>query len=208
MGITTSRYHIQMPRYASRSWRSFDPAALARRRDVAAAAPVGPGRVLGLDPGSLRTGFGIVDCDGRGEVHVASGCVQVRGTNMALRLHQIHRRLVELVEQYRPDEVAIERVFIHRNPDSALKLGQARGAALTAAVAGGASVFEYAPRAVKLAVVGHGGADKAQVAHMVKVLLSIGESVTTDVSDALAIALCHAHARRSVGRLAAMGSPR
>lgn len=163
--------------------------------------------MLGLDPGSLRTGFGIIDCDARGEVHVASGCVQVRGTNMALRLHQIHRRLVELVEEYRPDEVAIERVFIHRNPDSALKLGQARGAALTAAVAGGAAVFEYAPRAVKLAVVGHGGADKAQVAHMVQVLLSIGEPATADVSDALAIALCHAHARRSVGRLAAMGSP-
>src|SRR5690606_34582621 len=174
-----------------------------RRRDVAAPA-AGPGRVLGLDPGSLRTGFGIVDCDARGEVHVASGCVQVRGPNMAQRLHQIHRRLVELVEEYRPDEVAIERVFIHRNPDSALKLGQARGAALTAAVAGGAAVFEYAPRAVKLAVVGHGGADKAQVAHMVQVLLSIGEPATADVSDALAIALCHAHARRSVGRLAAM----
>lgn len=196
-----------MPRYASRSWRSFDPTALVERRAVAAPA-AGPKRVMGLDPGSLRTGFGIVDCNGQGETHVASGCVQARGTNMALRLHQIHRRLLELVEQYRPDEVAIERVFIHRNPDSALKLGQARGAALTAAVACGASVYEYAPRAVKLAVVGHGGADKAQVAHMVQVLLSIGEPATADVSDALAIALCHAHARRSVGRLAAMGSTR
>ncbi len=196
-----------MPRYASRSWRSFDPAALVERRAVTTPVAV-PKRVMGLDPGSLRTGFGIVDCDARGESHVASGCVQVRGTNMALRLHQIHRRLLELVEQYRPDEVAIERVFIHRNPDSALKLGQARGAALTAAVACGAAVYEYAPRAVKLAVVGHGGADKAQVAHMVQVLLSIGEPATADVSDALAIALCHAHARRSVGRLAAMGSAR
>src|SRR5690606_23310512 len=109
VGITTSRYHIRMPRYASRSWRSFDPAALAQRREVVPPA-VGPRRVLGLDPGSLRTGFGIVDCNQQGEVHVASGCVQVRGPNMALRLHQIHRRLVELVAEYRPDEVAIERV--------------------------------------------------------------------------------------------------
>jgi crossover junction endodeoxyribonuclease RuvC len=207
--VTTSRYHIRMPRYASRSWRSFDPATLAERREVAVpAADSLPKRVMGLDPGSLRTGFGIVDCDGRGESHVASGCITVRGTNLAVRLHQIHRRLLELVEQYRPDEVAIERVFMHRNADSALKLGQARGAALTAAVAGGASVYEYAPRAVKLAVVGHGGADKAQVAHMVCVLLSIETPSSADTSDALAIALCHAHARRSVGRLAAMGSPR
>lgn len=194
-----------MPRYASRSWRSFDPAALAERASVAAEAPM-PRRVLGLDPGSLRTGYGIVDCDARGDVHVASGCVQVRGTSLALRLHQIHSRLVELIEAYRPDEVAVERVFMHRNADSALKLGQARGAALTAAVVRGAAVFEYAPRAVKLAVVGHGGADKAQVAHMVCVLLSIGEPATADVSDALAIALCHAHARRTAGRLASMGA--
>lgn len=166
----------------------------------------GPKRVLGLDPGSLRTGFGIVDTDGRNDVHVTSGCVQVRGTSLAMRLHEIHRRLVELIDEYRPDEVAIERVFMHRNADSALKLGQARGAALTAAVARGATVYEYAPRAVKLAIVGNGGADKAQVAHMVRVLLSIGEPATSDVSDALAIALCHTHARRTAGRLAAMGA--
>jgi crossover junction endodeoxyribonuclease RuvC len=96
---------------------------------------------------------------------------------------------------------------MHRNADSALKLGQARGAAICAAVTGGATVYEYAPRAVKLAVVGNGGADKAQVAHMVRALLAIGESATHDVSDALAIALCHAHARRSAARLAAMGAP-
>jgi crossover junction endodeoxyribonuclease RuvC len=197
-----------MPRYASRSWRKFDPESLAERRGVPEAAPfTGTRRVMGLDPGSLRTGYGIVDSDGRGDVHVASGCVQVRGPNLALRLHQIHRRLLELVEEYRPDEVAVERVFMHRNADSALKLGQARGAALTAVVAHGATVYEYAPRAVKLALVGNGGADKAQVAHMVRVLLSIGEPATSDVSDALAIALCHSHARRSASRLAALGTP-
>jgi crossover junction endodeoxyribonuclease RuvC len=204
--MTLSRYHIHMPRYASRSWRSFDPAAQAERPG-ATTAFTAPKRVMGLDPGSLRTGYGIVDCGERGEKHVASGCVQVRGTSLAQRLHLIHRRLLELIEEFRPDEVAVERVFMHRNADSALKLGQARGAALTAVVARGAAVYEYAPRAVKLAVVGHGGADKAQVAHMVCALLSIGEPATADVSDALAIALCHAHARRTAGRLAAMGAP-
>lgn len=195
-----------MPRYASRSWRSFDPARLA---EPARIAPVvaGPRRVLGLDPGSLRTGYGIVDCTARGETHVASGCVQAKGIDLAQRLHLIHRRLLELVEEFRPDEVAVERVFMHRNADSALKLGQARGAALSAVVVRGATVYEYAPRAVKLAVVGHGGADKVQVAHMVRALLAIGQPATADVSDALAIALCHAHARRTAGRLAAMGAP-
>ncbi|HWL61377.1 MAG TPA: crossover junction endodeoxyribonuclease RuvC [Steroidobacteraceae bacterium] len=198
-----------MPRYASRSWRSFDPARLVEARSVAAPAPAStarPGRVLGLDPGSLRTGYGIVDCNERGETHVASGCIHVKGADLARRLHLIHQRLLELVEQFRPDEVAVERVFMHRNADSALKLGQARGAALTAVVARGAAVYEYAPRAVKLALVGTGAADKAQVAHMVRALLAIAEPATHDVSDALAIALCHAQARRTAGRLAAMGS--
>jgi crossover junction endodeoxyribonuclease RuvC len=190
-----------VPRYARRSWRNFDPAAPVRQ----AAVPSVPRRVLGLDPGSLRTGYGIVDCiDGR-EAHVASGCVRASGTDLALRLRHIHREVSGLVERFRPDEVAIERVFMHRNPDSALKLGQARGAALAAAVALGATVHEYAPRAIKLAIVGTGAADKAQVAHMVQILLSIARPDTSDVSDALAIALCHAHARRTAGRIAAMG---
>lgn len=197
-----------MPRYASRSWRSFDPATLAARRVAVSAVSVvhaAPRRVLGLDPGSLRTGYGIVDCDKQGERHVASGCVHAKGTDLAMRLHLIHRRLLQLVEEFRPDEVAVESVFMHRNADSALKLGQARGAALTAAVAQGAQVYEYAPRAVKLAIVGNGGADKVQVAHMVRALLGIGATTTSDVSDALAIALCHAHARRTAAQLAAMG---
>jgi len=163
-----------------------------------------PRRILGLDPGSLRTGFGIVDCVGGAEKHVASGCLRATGTDLALRLRYIHEQVSLLVKQYGPDEVAIERVFMHRNADSALKLGQARGAALSAAVASGAAVYEYAPRAIKLAVVGNGGADKAQVAHMVQALLTIGKPATTDVSDALAIALCHAHARRSASRMAAL----
>jgi crossover junction endodeoxyribonuclease RuvC len=160
--------------------------------------------VLGLDPGSLRTGYGIVDCRGNKDTHVASGCLRAAGTNLAERLHFIHGEVTLLIERYAPDEVAIERVFMHRNADSALKLGQARGAALSAAVAGGAVVYEYAPRAIKLAVVGTGAADKAQVAHMVQLMLAIGKPATADVSDALAIALCHAQARRTAGRLAAL----
>jgi crossover junction endodeoxyribonuclease RuvC len=195
-----------MPRHARRSWRSFDPATLGAR--PVAASPALPRRVLGLDPGSLRTGYGIVDCSGNRETHVASGCVRASGASLAPRLRLIHEQVLALVQQYRPDEVAIERVFMHRNADSALKLGQARGAALSAAVACGAAVYEYAPRAIKLAVVGTGAADKAQVAHMVQVLLAIGKPATADVSDALAIALCHAQSRRTAGRLAAMDAVR
>lgn len=163
-----------------------------------------PRRVLGLDPGSLRMGFGVIDCKPRGEAHVASGCIRVAGADLAGRLRHIHEQVLAIVMQYEPDEVAIERVFMHRNADSALKLGQARGAALCAAVAQGAAVYEYAPRAIKLAVAGTGAADKAQVSHMVQVLLAIGEPATADVSDALAIALCHAQNQRAASRLAAL----
>ena len=194
-----------MPRYASRNWRSFDPEAAVAR--APAAVPL-PRRVLGLDPGSLRMGFGVIDCKPVGETHVASGCIRVTGADLAMRLRHIHEQVLAMVVRYEPDEVAIERVFMHRNADSALKLGQARGAALCAAVAQGAAVYEYAPRAIKLAVVGTGAADKAQVSHMVQVLLGIGEPATADVSDALAIALCHVQARRVSSRLSSMEATR
>jgi crossover junction endodeoxyribonuclease RuvC len=172
---------------------------------VRAAAAL-PRRVLGIDPGSVRMGFGVIDCKVRGETHVASGCIRPVGADLASRLRHIHEQVLAVVTQYEPDEIAIERVFMHRNADSALKLGQARGAALCAAVALGAAVYEYAPRAIKLAVVGTGAADKAQVSHMVQVLLSIGEPDTADISDALAIALCHVQNRRTATRLANLES--
>jgi crossover junction endodeoxyribonuclease RuvC len=165
-----------------------------------------PRRILGLDPGSLRTGYGVIDCRAGKDIHVASGCVRASATGMANRLWQIHEHLLAVIAQYQPDEVAVEQVFMHRNVDSALKLGQARGAALCAAVAQGAEVYEYAPRAIKLAVVGTGAADKAQVSHMVQVLLAIAEPATPDISDALAIALCHAQNRRAACRLSALGA--
>lgn len=166
-----------------------------------------PRRVLGLDPGSVRMGFGVIDCQPGGELHIASGCIRSAGAGLAARLRHIHEQVLAIVAQYQPDEVAIERVFMHRNADSALKLGQARGAALCAAVAGGAAVYEYAPRAIKLAVVGTGAADKAQVSRMVQMMLAIAQPATADVSDALAIALCHVQNRRSTSRIASLEAP-
>jgi crossover junction endodeoxyribonuclease RuvC len=152
-------------------------------------------RILGLDPGSRITGYGVVDAGGHGVRYVASGCIRVGNGAMAGRLLEIHRHVTELVDSFGPGEIAIERVFMHRNPDSALKLGQARGAALCGACHGGAPVFEYAPRAVKQTVTGTGGAEKAQVMHMIKALLSLQGRLSADAADALAIALCHAQHR-------------
>jgi crossover junction endodeoxyribonuclease RuvC len=151
--------------------------------------------VLGLDPGSRRTGFGVVDCEGNAQIHVAHGCIVAQGEALATRLRAIFEGVDRLIATYRPDEIAVERVFVNRNVDSAMKLGQARGAALCA-VPVGTSVFEYAPRAIKLAVVGSGAAEKAQVAHMMKVLLQLAILPGPDAGDALAVALCHANSRR------------
>ncbi len=152
-------------------------------------------RILGLDPGSRITGYGVVDVGQSGVRYVASGCIRVGNGAMAGRLLEIHRHVTELVNTFAPGEIAIERVFMHRNPDSALKLGQARGAALCGACHAGAPVFEYAPRAVKQTVTGTGAAEKAQVLHMVKALLTLQGRLSADAADALAIAVCHAQHR-------------
>jgi crossover junction endodeoxyribonuclease RuvC len=156
--------------------------------------------VLGIDPGSRITGFGIIDTDGRQSRHVASGCIATPAGDFTVRLGAIFGGVAELVERHRPAEVAVEQVFMARNASSALKLGQARGAAISAVVNAGLPVYEYTPRAVKQAVVGTGGAEKPQVAHMVAVLLNYREHLAADQADALAVALCHAHA--SAGRAA------
>jgi len=175
-----------------RSWRNFDPQTVAVGPQIKQTANL---RILGLDPGSRRTGFGFVDCRGGEYAHVANGCIKCTEDSMAGRLRRIFEEVAALIAQHKPDEIAVERVFVNRNIDSALKLGQARGAALSA-IPPGAPVFEYAPRAIKAAVVGFGGADKGQVAHMMTVLLKIEQTITSDASDALAIALCHAQSRR------------
>jgi crossover junction endodeoxyribonuclease RuvC len=186
-----------MARYPARtSWRNYRPGAVeVRAPSVARMLPAGITRILGLDPGSLRTGFGVIDCE-RGTLRiVAQGCIATSGGPLADRLRLIHARVAELIVTHRPAEIAVERVFLSKNADSALKLGQARGAAL-AAVPATLGVHEYAPRAIKLAVVGIGGAEKTQVAHMVKRLLAIDLKLAADAADALAIAICHAHSRK------------
>lgn len=159
-------------------------------------------RILGLDPGSRVTGFGVVDTGQGGLRYVASGCIRVGNGAMAARLLEIHRHVTELVDTYAPGEIAIERVFMHRNPDSALKLGQARGAALCGACHAGAPVYEYAPRAIKQTVTGTGAAAKGQVQHMIKALLTLQGRLSADAADALAIAVCHAQHRGILRRRA------
>lgn len=150
-------------------------------------------RILGIDPGSRITGYGIVDVVGREVTYVDSGCVRLADEAMPLRLMMIHQAIAELVRQYRPQEFAIEAIFVHKNPNSALKLGQARGVAICAAVLAQLPVSEYAAKSIKQAVVGKGGADKAQVQHMVKILLGRTGKIQSDAADALAVALTHAH---------------
>ena len=201
-----------MSRYRTRSWRALDVSTLAEGRLASGASGVrvaeararpAPAlnvpplnvKILGLDPGSRRTGFGVIECRGADYKHVAHGCIAVAGLELADRLRRIFEVLTELISEHGPGEIAVERVFVNRNVESALKLGQARGAALCA-IPEGVPVFEYAPRAIKLALVGSGAAEKAQVGHMIKTLLQLDEKLSPDASDALAIAVCHAHTRR------------
>jgi crossover junction endodeoxyribonuclease RuvC len=159
-------------------------------------------RILGIDPGSLVTGYGLIEACGQDARHLASGCIRTPAGELPRRLQAIYDALAEIVGRFAPAEIAIERVFISRNPDSALKLGQARGAALCATFGAGASIHEYAARAVKQAVVGYGAADKQQVQHMVRLLLRLERAPAADAADALAVALCHAQLRRTAALLA------
>jgi crossover junction endodeoxyribonuclease RuvC len=158
-------------------------------------------RILGIDPGSRLMGYGLIDSDGSASRYVASGCLKVTGNSLSDKLGLIFRELSELIGAYRPHQLAIESVFMHRNADSALKLGQARGAAICAAVCNDLPVSEYAPREIKQAVVGKGGADKQQVQHMVCVLLNLSRTPQADAADALAIALCHSYQQHALRRV-------
>jgi crossover junction endodeoxyribonuclease RuvC len=163
----------------------------ARAVSVRGADPAGV-RVLGIDPGSQRTGFGVLDAVGPRLTYVASGVIRTQKGEFADRLCEIFRCVQTIVAQYRPHEIAIERVFVNRNPDSALKLGQARGAAICGTVDANAEVFEYATRQIKQAVVGSGSAEKAQVQLMMKSILKLDGPLSPDAADALAAAVCHA----------------
>ncbi len=154
-------------------------------------------RILGIDPGSVRTGIGIVDADAIGRcVHVHHSALHVGGDeHFPRRLKAILDGIWALIDHYRPEEVAIERVFLAKNPDSALKLGQARGAAICAVVSRDLPVHEYSPMQIKGAVVGRGAADKTQVQYMTSMLLGIEKNLQADAADALAVAITHAHTR-------------
>ncbi|HQU15991.1 MAG: crossover junction endodeoxyribonuclease RuvC [Gammaproteobacteria bacterium] len=165
-------------------------------------------RILGIDPGSRITGYGVIDVVGTRACYVASGCIRVQGTDLASRLRLIFEEVRQIVDGYRPEQVAIERVFLHRNVDSALKLGHARGVALCAAALGSVPVTEYSAREIKQAVVGTGAAAKVQVQHMVRQLLGLDASPQSDAADALAVALCHSHTGATLLRLPLAGRVR
>ncbi|WP_028294198.1 crossover junction endodeoxyribonuclease RuvC [Oceanobacter kriegii] len=148
--------------------------------------------ILGIDPGSRLTGFGVIRVIGQKTEYLTSGCIRCGEGEIPDRLNIIHSSISSLIDQVQPDQYAIERAFMGKNADSALKLGQARGVALLVAAQKGLPVFEYAPRAIKQAVTGMGGADKSQIQHMVQSLLKLPGKPQADAADALAIALCHA----------------
>ena len=147
--------------------------------------------VLGIDPGSRRTGYGLLAVRDRSVGYVASGCIKAEIGDIPQRLGIIYRGVSELIDQFNPTELAIEEVFLAKNASSALKLGQARGVAIAAAVAGELPVHEYAAKRVKQSLVGTGRGSKEQVAHMVRILLKLPGAPQADAADALAIALCH-----------------
>ncbi len=154
--------------------------------------------VLGVDPGSRVTGYGLIELAAKPfrVRYIDSGCLRLKAADLPQRLAEIFHRLGELIRLYRPTQMAIEAVFVSRNPGSALKLGQARGAAIVAGSVAELPVFEYSPRQVKLAVVGHGGAEKHQVQEMMRSLLKLDFVPASDEADGLAIAWCHGHCHR------------
>lgn len=158
--------------------------------------------ILGIDPGSRLTGYGVVRQTGQKFEYIASGCIRLTLNDIPDRLKQIFDGISEIIQQTQPDVFAIEQVFMARNPDSALKLGQARGAAIVAAKNAGLEVFEYSARQVKQAVVGTGAADKTQVQHMIRTLLKLPGNPQADAADALAVAMCHGHTHQSLVQMA------
>ena len=158
-------------------------------------------RILGIDPGSRITGFGVIEITEGQLTYVTSGCIRVEGKALPERLKSIFNSVSEIVTDFRPDEMAVEQVFVKNNVDSALKLGQARGAAICAGVTQDLEIFEYTPTQIKQAIVGRGHADKAQVQFMVRAILSLPGLPQQDAADALACALCHRHTRETLGQL-------
>ncbi|MEX0618046.1 MAG: crossover junction endodeoxyribonuclease RuvC [Pseudohongiellaceae bacterium] len=158
--------------------------------------------ILGIDPGSRKTGYGIINSVGSKLEYIVAGCIRTTGEPHSERLKQIFDGLCDIIEEYSPHQSAIEEVFMGRNVASALKLGQARGSAMVACLHHNLPPDEYSARQVKQAIVGRGAADKAQVQHMVKALLRINIKLQEDAADALAVAICHANTQASLIRVA------
>ena len=154
--------------------------------------------ILGIDPGSRITGYGIIRCQGRKMQYLGSGCIRTESKEFPPRLKIIFDGISEIICQYKPNQFAIEKVFLAKNADSALKLGQARGAAIVAATVADLPVAEYSATQIKSAVVGTGRADKSQVQHMVTQMLGLPSSPQADAADALAAAICHCHTFESL----------
>jgi len=163
-------------------------------------------RIIGIDPGLRRTGWGIVDCAGMRLVHVADGvATSDDGLGLGERLVQLRDQLVAVIAAWQPQEAAVEETFVNRDARATLKLGQARGIAMMVPAAAGLAVAEYAPNMVKKSVVGSGHAEKEQIRHMVGVLLPRAKPASADAADALAIAICHAHHRAQRSLVRALG---
>ena len=163
--------------------------------------PVATTRILGIDPGLRVTGFGVVDQRGNQLVYVASGVIRVPDGELPVRLATIFARVGELIETYRPQHTAIEKVFVNVNPNSTVLLGHARGAAITALASAGLPVAEYTALQIKQAVVGYGKASKEQIQHMIVRLLTLPGTPSRDAADALACAVCHAHGFQAISAL-------
>lgn len=154
--------------------------------------------ILGIDPGSLHTGFGIIQKEKNNLTHIAHGTIHAKGRDVPLRLHHIYRELCDMIALHRPDEAAIEEVFMQINIQSALKLGQARGAALIALAQYGLIIAEYSPREIKKTATGFGAASKEQIQFMVRAQLKLTHAPQADAADALAIAICHAQHHKPI----------
>ena len=164
--------------------------------------------ILGIDPGSRVTGYGVINHNGQTIEYVDSGCIRIQPGELPERLKQVYDGIDQVIEAWSPQMVGIEQVFMAKNADSALKLGQARGAAIVAAMNHDLPVSEYSARQVKQSVVGTGSADKEQVQHMVMAMLRLNRKPQADAADALAVALCHAHTRQGLIGLAGTGGRR
>lgn len=165
-------------------------------------------RILGIDPGTRVTGYGLIKKDGNRLLHIDNGAIYTRSQDpLALRLKNIHDGLARIIAEYAPQVMAVEQIFVAKNALSALKLGHARGAALLTGMNAGLPIFEYSALQVKSAVVGYGKAAKPQVQQMVRALMNLPEIAQEDASDALAVAICHAHSHHLNARLSATGRP-